>query len=156
MKEKDVFDEKNEIPSNWAKFNVPQEDKIYGTLVSKIQRKSTMDGKEGEMEWVYEIKADYGCFHGCDAKRNALPDAMVVHAGDYWNVGGKYSLDVQMKNVAIGTKVGLKYIEERPSKDKLKAPSKVIKVFVPRNDDNTPLMDKEWLEAQQSAPVGDF
>ena len=149
MTEEDVFSEKNEVASNWAKFNEPNVDKIYGTLVSKLQRKSIQKEKLGQLEWVYEIKADYGTFHGCDAKKNALPDAMTVNAGDYWNIGGKYGLDVQMKNVAVGTKVGIKYLGEKENADKMKNPTKILKVFIPKNDEKTgPLMDQEWLDAQ--------
>lgn len=146
----DVFDEANEVVSNWVKFNVPQEDKVFGTLIAKRQVKSTLPGKEGQMVWVYEIKADYGSFHALDDNKQVIPEPIKVSENEYWSIGGKDSIDRQMQNIALGTKVGFKFIETQPSKTKGFAPSKIIKVFVPKEDNGTPQMDNEWLEAQKS------
>lgn len=149
-KEVDVFDASNEVKSNWIHWGVIQEDKVFGTLIAKRKVKSTIPGKEGEDVMVYELKTDYGSFHNADENKQIIPEPVKVNANEYWSIGGKPSIDRQMQNITIGTKVGFKFIETQPSKTKGFAPAKIIKVFVPRNDDGTPTVDKEWLEAQQS------
>lgn len=144
----------NEVSSNWAKFNVPGEDKIMGTLIAKRQIKSNLQGKEGELVWVYELKADEGQFHALDEKKKLIEEPITVEAGSYWNVGGKPGIDNQMRNVKIGQKVGYKFIDESPSKTKGFAPSKNIRVYTPKNEDGTPQMDDEWLSTQKE--IGDI
>lgn len=154
---KDVFDESNEVPSNWVKFNVPQEDRIFGTLIDKRQIKSQLPGKEGELAWVYEMKADYGSFHEQDDKKKVVEEPVVINAGEVWSVGGKESIDVQMRNIKLGQKIGFKFVDELPSKTKGFAPAKRIKVYAPKNADNTYQMDEEWLkENQKGADFSDF
>lgn len=150
---KDVFSEENEVQSNWVKFNVPQEDKIFGTLIAKRQMKSTIPGKEGEMVWVYELKADYGSFHEQDEKKKVIDEPVIVNAGEFWSVGGKPMIDRQMTNIKLGQKIGLKYIDDKPSKTKGFAPAKMVKVYAPKNDDGTYQMDEEFLREQS---VSDF
>lgn len=146
-------DESNEVASNWVKFNVPMEDKILGTLISKRQMKSTLPGKEGELVWVYEVKADLGSFHELDASKVVVPTPIEVRADEIWSVGGKNSIDVQMRNIKVGQKVGFKFIDTQPSKTKGFAPAKNIKVYAPKNDDGTLTMDTEWLEANAVNPL---
>ena len=147
----DVFDESNEVKSNWAKFSVPQEDKIFGTLIAKRQVKSNLPGKEGEMVMVYDLKADYGTFHALDDKKRVIEEPITVEAGTFWSVGGKPMIDRQMQNIKLGQKIGFKFIEEVPSKQKGFNPTKVIKVFAPSNPANPDIawMDEEWLEANK-------
>ncbi len=148
---KDIFDDANEVQSNWAKFNVPQEDKIAGTLIAKRKVKSTLPGKEGEESWVYDVKADTGTFHVLDDQKQLVKEPVIVHPNEIWSVGGKDSIDRQMQNVPVGAKVGFKFIDTQPSKTKGFAPMKNIKVFVQKNDDGTPLMDQAWLDSQAVA-----
>lgn len=148
-KERDPFDSENEVSSNWVKFNVPQEDKVFGTLLSKRQMKSTLPGKEGELVWVYEMKMDYGSFHELDEKKRVIEEPITVEEGSIYNVGGKSVIDRQMQNIKIGQKIGLKFIEEVEPKTKGFNPAKVIKVYAPKNDDGTPQMDEAWLEQKR-------
>ena len=150
-KSKDAFDESNEVQSNWVKFNVPLEDKVFGTLIAKRQVKSTLPGKEGELVWVYEIKGEYGSYHELDDKKKVIETPVTIGAGDFYSIGGKPMIDRQMQNIKIGQKIGFKFIEEVPSKTKGFAAQKVIKVYAPRNDDNTPQMDEEFLAEQRTA-----
>lgn len=153
----DDFDASNEVPSNWVKFNVEQEDKIMGTLIAIREMKSTLPGKEGEIVKIYELKADYGSFHELDEKKKVVPEPIVVEENSIWSIGGKPIIDRQMTNIRIGQKVGFKFTEEQPSKTKGFAPAKVIKVFTPKNDDGTVKMDTEWLEQNNSAdPLAGF
>lgn len=147
---KDVFDDENAVKSQWMKFNVPQEDKLYGTFVGKRQIKSTMKDKEGQLQWVYEIKSDYGSFHALDDMKQIIPEAVVISEGEYWSVS-KDSIDAQMRNVKLGTKIGLKLIDIVPSQTKGFNPAKNVKVFIPKNDSGTaPLMDQTWLDEQKN------
>ncbi len=141
------------MQSNWVKWNVPIEDKILGTLVAKRQVKSTMAGKEGELVWIYELKADVGSFHGLDEKKKLIEEPVTVNAGEIWSVGGKAGIDAQMRNVKIGQKVGFKFIDEQPAKTKGFNPSKNIKVYTPKNEDGSFQMDQEFLAAQN--PLAD-
>lgn len=140
----------NEVQSNWVKFNVPLEDKIFGTLIAKRQVKSTLPGKEGEMQMVYDLKADLGSFHELDDTKHVIETPVVVQAGEFYALGGKPQIDRQMQNIKIGQKVGFKFIDETPSKTKGFAPSKNIKVFAPRNDDGSHVMDEEFLAEQRN------
>lgn len=148
-KETNWDDTDNEVKSNWVKFSVPLEDKIFGTLMSKRQMKSQIPGKEAEDVWVYEFLAESGNFHETDDKKVVVPTPITINKGEIWSVGGKNSIDVQMRNIKIGQKVGLKFIDEKPSKTKGFAPAKNIRVYAPKNDDGTPQMDDEFLAAQE-------
>lgn len=137
--------EDNAVASNWVKFNVPVEDKIFGTLIAKRQMKSTIPGQEGKMVNIYELKADMGAFHVLDEKKKVVDEPVTVQPGEFYSVGGTAVIDRQMQNIKRGQKVGFKFIEERPSKTKGFAPAKIVKVFAPKNDDGSYLMDEEWL-----------
>lgn len=138
-------DSSNEVKSNWVKWNVPVEDKIFGTLIAKRTVKSQLPGHEGEDAMVYDLKADEGSFHGLDDSKKVIPEPVTINAGEIWSIGGKNSIDVQMRNIKLGQKVGLKFTDEQPSKTKGFNPAKNIKVFAPKADDGQPLMDEEWV-----------
>lgn len=148
---KDVFDDSNEVQSNWWKANVPMEDKISGTLIAKRQIKSALPGKEGEMEWVYDLKADTGTYHTLDDSKKVIETPVTIAAGDYYSVGGKPGINRQMTNIKVGQKIGFKFIDVSPSKTKGFAPSKNIKVYAPKNDDGSYMMDEQWLIENSSA-----
>lgn len=155
MSKENWDNDNNQVKSNWVKFYVPMEDKVFGTLIAKRTIKSQLPGKEGEDAMVYELKADMGSFHEVDASKKVIPEPVVITPGEIWNVGGKNTIDAQMRNVRIGQKVGFKFIDEKPSKTKGFAPAKNIKIYAPKNDDGTPQMDEEWLE-QHNSPVDDY
>ncbi len=148
-------DESNEVQSNWVKFNVSHEtdpancDKVMGTLVSKRQIKSNIQGKEGELVWVYELKADSGLFHELDDKKKLVEAPILIGEGEVWSIGGKPGIDSQMRNIKIGQKVGFKFLDERPAKTKGFNPAKNIKVYAPKDEAGQPQMDTAWLEANK-------
>ena len=148
----DDFSEANEVPSNWVKWNVEGEDKIIGTLT----RKWSVDNQfqPGEKVENYEIKADYGEFHELDAKKKLIEEPIVVKEGEMWSIGGEESIQKQMTNVKVGQKVGFKFVAIMEAKIPGHNPAKVIKVFVIKNEDGTPMVDAEWLASQ--AVEGDF
>lgn len=141
----DPFDASNEVPSNWVKFNVPAEDKIFGTLMATREMKSTIPGKEGEIVKIYELKADFGSFHEADEKKNVIEPAIEIEKDSIWSIGGKASIDRQMQNIKIGQKIGFKFMDEQPSKTKGFAPAKNIKVYAPKGPDGKAQMDEEFL-----------
>lgn len=147
-KEQGWDDPSNEVQSNWVKFNVPMVDKIKGTLVSKTQVPSKMAGKEGTKQWQYELKADEGVYHALDESKKLIDEPIDVVAGGFYSVGGTTTIDRQMKNVQVGQKIGLKYIEDQPAKVKGWAPAKIIRVYVLKNADGSPEMDTEWVNQQ--------
>lgn len=140
--------ESNEVQSNWVKFNVPMEDKIKGTLIAKRTMKSTMQGREGEIVNVYDLKADEGSFHALNDVKKVIETPIVIETGSFWSVGGKAGLDAQMRNIKVGQKVGFKFIDERPAKTKGFAPAKNIRVYAIKGEDGQPELDTEWLATQ--------
>ena len=138
----------NAVQSNWVKFNVPMQDKIFGTLIAKRTIKSAIAGKEGEDVNVYELKAESGSFHEVDDKKKVIETPITINAGEIWSIGGKAGIDAQMRNIKIGQKIGFKFIDEKASKTKGFAPAKNIKVFAPKGEDGQPLMDEEVLMEQ--------
>jgi len=150
-------DEGEEVPSNWITWGVPVEDKVLGTLISKRTMKSTFPGKEGELVNIYEMKVDEGTFHTVDDKKNPVQPAVIIESGEIYNIGGKAMIDRQMKNIKVGQKIGMKFIEEVASKTKGFAAAKVVKVYTFKNDDGTVKMDEAFLaEINQSELAAEF
>lgn len=148
-KEKGWDSAENEIQSNWMKFNVPLEDKIYGTLVEKRTMKSSMPGKEGEIVNIYEIKAsEQSSFHKLDDKKKLIEEPVAINVGDIYSVGGTAVIDRQMQNIRRGQIIGMKFIEEKAAKTKGFAAAKIVKVYAPKNADGTPLMDEDFLRQE--------
>ncbi len=141
--------EENEVSSNWVKFNVPMQDKVFGTLIAKRQMKSSIPGKENETVNVYDLKAEMGFFHEADEKKQVIEPGITIEAGEIWSVGGKAGIDAQMRNIKLGQKIGFKFIDEKPSKTKGFAPAKNIRVYAPKNGDGTPQMDEAFLAEQE-------
>jgi hypothetical protein len=155
-KKDDLFNEENQVANNWVTWG-SEGDFIAGTLIAVREMVSKLPGQEGKKVPVYEIKADRGSFHQLDDKKNPIEPPVTIEALDIWNVGGKPIIDRQMKNLKLGTKLGIKYIETQPAKQKGFNPLKVLKVFVQRGKDNKPLMDEEWLaEREKEAEIENF
>ncbi len=144
-KNKDWDSESNEVQSNWVKFNVPMVDKFFGTLILKRKMKSTIPGQEGKEVNVYDFKGEEGQYHVLDEKKKVVEEAVVVEPGAFYSVGGTAVIDRQMQNVKVGQKIGMKFIEEKPSKTKGFAPAKVVKIYAPKKEDGSPVMDEEFL-----------
>lgn len=145
----DVYSDDNLVPNNWVKFTFPG-DRIFGTLIAVREMESRLpSAKPGEMVKVYEFKADSGEFHDTDEKKNPIKPPIEIQEGEIWNVGGNSMLDNQLRNVKLGTKVAIKFTEEKPSKTKGFNPQKIKKVYVPKGKDNQPQMDTAWLAEQE-------
>jgi hypothetical protein len=144
-KQDDIFSEENEVKSSFIQWGKPG-DHIVGTLVDKREVENQLADKAGEMQTIYELKVDQGEYHVINADKSIAKDATPLGAGDIWSIGGKKAVDSQMRNVKIGQKVGMKYMEETPSKTKGYNPTKVIKIYTSGK------MDEEWLKEQD--PTG--
>lgn len=142
-KQMDLFSEENAVSSNFISWGVPG-DYIVGTLASTRQVENNLPDKKGEMQTIYEFKVTDGMFHKLDDKKQPIPEAERCQAGEFWNVGGKKGIDAQMRNVKIGQILGMKFMEETPSKTKGFNPTKVIKVFTEGK------MDTEFLTSMDT------
>jgi len=153
--DENIFNDDNLVQNNWIKFNVIG-DCIAGTLVAVREMKSRLPGKENEIVKVYEIKADSGEFH--DMKdRKVIEPAIKVAPGEYWNVGGGFMLDTALRNVKLGTKLGIKFTGETPNKQAGFNPLKIKKVYIKKNPQTLkPVMDEEWLKEQEEAALNNL
>jgi len=142
---KDIFDAENEVKSSFIQWGKPG-DHIVGTLVDKREVENQLADKAGTMQTIYEIKVDRGEYHIIKEDKSIDATATKFNADDIWSIGGKAAIDSQMRNVKMGQKVAMKYMEEVPSKTKGYNPTKVIKIYT----DGT--MDTPWMESQD--PLG--
>jgi hypothetical protein len=139
----------NEAQNNFLKWGEPG-DKILGALVSRKQVESTLPDRKGEMQWVYEFKVIEGEYHNI-VDGEVDEEATVLEKGEIVNVGGRPFYDSRMARAQIGQIVGLKYIEDLKPKTKGYNPTKVIKVYFPKEDDGEYQFDAEVLNAHNVA-----
>lgn len=144
----------NEASNNFVAWSLPR-DFVLGTLIAVREVKSTLPGKEGEMQKIYEVKAKEGTYHTIDDKKKVVEEPVVLSTGDLVSVGGRKTIDSRMARVKIGQIFGLKFVEELPAKQKGFNPTKVIKVFTPRDAAGDFQMDEEFL-AEEAEKNGDF
>ena len=111
----DAFDVSNEVASSFIKWG-KEGDFILGTLTSTRQVPSTLPDKKGELQFIYEIKVDSGEYHDIDEKKRVAEEPTPLDVGSTWSVGGRKTIDARMRQIKIGQKVGLKFIEELESK----------------------------------------
>lgn len=124
-------------------------DFVLGTLVGTKEVKSTLPDKEGEMQKVYEVKVKECSYHILDDKKRVIEEPIVPGEGDLVSVGGRKSIDSRMARVKLGQVFGLKFTEELPAKTKGYNPTKVIRVFTPKDAKGSVLMDQEWIDSQK-------
>lgn len=143
----DIFKDDNLVQNNWIKFSVIG-DNVHGTLVAVREMQSRLPGKEKEIVKVYEIKADGGEFHDTKDKQ-ILETPVKIQPEEYWNVGGGFMIDNSLRNVKLGTKVGIKYTGDRPAKQKGFNDMKIKKVYVKKDGNGQAVMDEEWVKSQE-------
>ena len=137
----DFFSEENEVKSSFIQWGKPG-DFLIGTLVDKREVENQLADKAGTMQTIYELKVDKGEYHVINEDKSIATEATALKSDDIWSIGGKPAIDSQMRNVKIGQIVGMKYMEEKPSKTKGYNPTKVIKIYTSGK------LDEAWLEAQ--------
>lgn len=133
-------------------------DYVFGTLIGTKKVKSTLPGKEGEMQNVYEVKVKECSYHVLDDKKRVVEEAVEPEEGSIVSVGGRAFIDSRMAHVKIGQVFGLKFEEELAAKTKGFNPTKVIKVFTPRDKDTGGFqMDEQFLkELAETEGTPDF
>lgn len=131
---------------SWSK----EGDFILGTLLSRKQVASTLPDKKGEMQWVYEVKVRECEYHILDDKKRVVPEAVVIDAGEIVSVGGRKMIDSRMAHVKVGQVFGLKFTEELPAKTKGYNPTKLIKVYTPKDESGEYEMDAEVLAEKEA------
>jgi hypothetical protein len=144
---KDIFDAENEVKSSFIQWGKPG-DHIVGTLVDKREVENQLADKAGTMQTIYELLVEKGEYHIIKEDKSIDEKATTLNPSDIWSIGGKAAIDSQMRNVKIGQKVGMKYMEEVPSKTKGYNPTKVIKIYTSGE------MNQEWLDAQDPDGAG--
>jgi hypothetical protein len=142
---KDIFDAENEVKSSFIQWGKPT-NFIVGTLVDKREVENQLADKAGTMQTIYEILVERGEYNIIKEDKSIDATATALKADDIWSIGGKAAIDSQMRNVKIGQKVAMKYMEEVPSKTKGYNPTKVIKIYTSGE------MDTPWMESQD--PLG--
>lgn len=143
-------DESNEATNSFVGFNEIG-DYVLGTLIGVKKVKSTLPDKNGELQNIYTVKVKESKYHVLDEKKKIVPEAVVPEEGDIVSVGGRKIIDSRMEKVKIGQVFGLKFKEELPPKTKGYNPTKLITVYVPKNENNEFIMDNEWLDANKEA-----
>lgn len=126
---------------SWSKIG----DYVYGTLIAKKTVKSTLPGKENDDQTIYEVLVKEGRYHVLDDHKKVVEAPITLSAGDIVSVGGRSFTEGRMNHVKIGQMFGQKFTEEIPAKTKGFNPTKVIKVFTPKNEDGTFMMDSEFI-----------
>lgn len=147
-------DESNEATNSFVGFNEIG-DYVLGTLIGIKKVKSTLPDKGGEMQNIYTVKVQKASYHLLDDKKKVIEEPVVAQEGDIVSVGGRKVIDSRMEKVKIGQIFGLKFTKELAAKTKGYNPTKLITVYVPKDDNGEFEMDQEWLEANKD-PLDDF
>lgn len=116
-----IFSDDNKVKGNWWKQETIG-DKLQGTYIGKRQIVNQLSGQD---QWIYEIKDENG---------------------DYWNVGGKPGIDVQMRHVKPGQIIGFEYVEERPNPKPGMNATKVVQVYA-----NEKIVDENYVAEEEEA-----
>lgn len=140
--EDELFSEKNEIRNNWIKFGKIG-DWFKGTLINVREIENQMPGKEGQKVKIYEFVAHNGEFHNILENKQPAPESTRLNSGEIWTVGGKPSIDNQMRRIKINQIFGMRFTEEKPPKHKGLNPQKIIKVYAGPIDPNFAEPEKE-------------
>lgn len=137
----------NEAKNNfisWSEIG----DYVLGTLVSTTKKASTLPDKAGQMQNIYEIKVREAQYHVLDDKKRVVEEPIILKEGDTISVGGRDMIDSRMAKIKVGQIVGLKFTEELPAKVKGYNPTKLIKVFAPKDPSTGDFeMDQDFLDS---------
>ena len=137
----------NEAGNNFVSWGEAG-DFVYGTLIGIREVKSNLPDRAGQLQKIYDFKVKECSYHVLDEKKKVVPEAVVPSEGDMVSVGGRSTIDSRMARAKIGQIVGLKFIEETPSKTKGYNPTKVIRVYFPKKATGELEMDEEFLATQ--------
>lgn len=140
----------NEAANNFVSWGEVG-DFVYGTLIGIREVKSTLPDRAGELQKIYDFKVKECSYHVLDDKKRVVAEAVVPSEGDIVSVGGRSSIDSRMARAKAGQIVGLKFVEEIPSKTKGYNATKAIRVYFPKNADGTLETDEAWIAENADA-----
>lgn len=148
------LDGMREAKNNFVKFSKVG-DFVKGTLVDTRTMKSTLPGKDGHKNTVFEVMVHAGEYHDAESSVDAngnktvkvSENPTVLNEGDFVTVGAKddiapdgkvlnKGLTDNLRNVKVGQIVAFQFTEIKPSKTPGFAPAKIIKVLVGGMDPN--------------------
>ena len=152
-KEKDIFDDSNfgletEVSAatvDWGKVG----DFMVGTFVKARHGVATQFGSNS----IYDFFTEKGSFHKIS---NKIPSETptVIGKGETWAVWGRNDLfNGQMNSLKPGQVVKLTFTDSQ--KSRMGNDAKIIKIFAPKNNDASVVMNQDWLDAQ-SVTGGDM
>lgn len=134
-------------------------DFIKGTLLSVS--KTTSPDAYGKTSHIYSIKAEEGTYLG-STKNEKTGKYVQDKENTTVQKGEQYTLFIsddkgvvigKMKDILLGQKFKIQFTELKPTSKGNDA--KIIKVFIGKNADGSPLMDQEWLDSKKSSQDSD-
>lgn len=152
-------DESNEVESNFISFAVSEADAeshdaeggdfIYGALLApRREVPNKLAEKPGTMQFLYEIKVHEARYHKLDKKKKVIDEAIEPEAGDTIILGGKAGFDHKLAHLKVGQMFGVKFIEEQEAKVAGRNPTKIFKVFIPKDAKGEVQMDESIAVGQ--------
>lgn len=134
------FGEDTEMSSqsvDWGKIG----DYILGTFVRSRHGVITQFGENS----IYELLAEKGQFHKL-TKKVLADNPTMINKGDAWTVWGRGDIfNGMMNGLRPGQVVKISYAEDKETN---MGTAKIIKIYAPRDNTGKPLLNSEWLEAQ--------
>lgn len=135
MPEDDLFNDKNEVKAEYNNLKFGKVgDWFRGTLADNTRQIKNNLSQKGEMQTIFEFLSVGGSIHEIENKIvNGEPTA--IPKGEFWSyITSKGPMLSQLKQAKIGQIVGLKFVEERPSKTPGMNAAKIIKVYLGEMD----------------------
>lgn len=139
-KKKSWDSEENEVESSFIAFNVDdatsdgEGDFIYGALLApRREVPNKLAEKAGTMQFLYEVKIHECRYHKLDKKKKVIDEAIEPETGETIIIGGKAGFDHKLARLEVGQLFGLKFVEEQEAKIAGRSPTKIFKVFLPKN-----------------------
>lgn len=142
----DLFGAESEMSSatvDWGKAG----DFIVGTFVKSRHDVETQFGKNS----IYELSADRGQFHKL-TKKVAAEKPTIIGKGEAYNIWGRNDIfNGQMNALRPGQIVKIEFVAENEGKN---GTWKDVKIFAPKDNTGKPLMNQEWVEANNAVAPG--
>jgi hypothetical protein len=146
-------DEENEVESNFISFG-QEGDYIYGALLAPRREVPNKLSDKGATQFLYEVKVHDCEYHKLDKKKKVIDEPVEPEEGETIIIGGKAGFDHKLARLKVGQLFGIKFVEELEPKISGHNPTKVFKVFLPKDNDGEFMMDDEVLEGAKADKKG--
>lgn len=150
--------EENEVESNFIAFNVSNDDSdgegdfLFGALLApRREVPNKLSETPGAMQWLYEVKVHECRYHKLDGKKKVIDEAIEPEEGDTIMLGGKAGFDHKLAHLKVGQLFGVKFMEEAEAKVAGRNPTKIFKVFLPKDEKTGEFQFDESIKAASSA-----